>query len=197
MNRHFGTHVDELFLSLDLKYISAAITIKVPVLYCHDSNKFIDYAFCIQCNKGCYYNKDANDKASVWLKHHITSDCSKHWSTHEERFQRSMRRQEMTEIEVPKSTSATSQVLKENNGTELAKVQEDLEESKKMEEYYEEETRKLRQMRSRLQEWYTKLDTKIIQIRRELGDSEKDIAVNDALNEIGEVLDEFSLDTEA
>jgi len=103
----------------------------------------------------------------------------------------------MTEIEVPKSTSATSQVLKENNGTELAKVQEDLEESKKMEEYYEEETRKLRQMRSRLQEWYTKLDTKIIQIRRELGDSEKDIAVNDALNEIGEVLDEFSLDTEA
>lgn len=204
MNRHFSTHIDELFLTLDLKYINAAIYAKTPVLYCKDNNNFVDYSYCLDCNKGCYYDKDGKNKAGLWLKKHIISDCSKHWSTHQERFERSMNRQEMTEIEVPNSTSATSQVLKENDGTELAKVQEELSTikedlviSEEGKQYYEQETKKLREMRSKLQEWYTKLDTKIIDIRRQLGDSDADIAVNDALNEVGEVLDEFSLDTEA
>lgn len=157
LGRHFGTHIDNLFLTTKPEYIKTSIHNKMPILFARNHNKIITYAYCVEC-KGCKFAQSAAISTVVqWIKEHMLSDCMKSWYKHSVRFEAALTSIEFIE---DKNTTANKSemeaVMKELTSTkeELVLVKDEYEDIERMYDTKKETLEAIIQWKDELREAY-------------------------------------------
>jgi hypothetical protein len=132
LNRHYSTHINELFTASSRKHLEDCIIIKRPILSIQDPKKNYMVAYCLYCNKGAYQGV-YNHTPGHFIQYHHIKGCNEHFKdyTHlfKEHIQFKLDNKEKEDIVNNEIEKLKKQL--EDAKEELAAVKEELEDTKK------------------------------------------------------------------
>lgn len=85
LNRHYSTHINDMFSKTKKTHLQNCILVKKPIICLYKNKNELQVAYCIHCNKGSY-NCVSGHTPSVFLSYHHVEECSAHFKEYIDLF---------------------------------------------------------------------------------------------------------------
>lgn len=164
MNRHYSTHINELFTGSKPTHLESCLLLKRPIVSIEDPKKNTMVAYCLHCNKGSYHGV-YNHTPGKFIQYHCKEGCNMYFKEYKELFEEQLK---LKLLEKPEEEEDTANVIieklkkqLEDARKELIVVKEELKDTKKeLDESYD-INNSITDTKCKMKQWFNEVNEEV------------------------------------